>query len=323
MSRYFDWTASLKRFVRFDTARSEDVNDALDELTAGLDDLDLDVNRSIKLPSGTADQTLALGAGARANKVLAFDGSGNITVSTNDVDSSGASAVAAAASASAAASSASAASGSASAASASASAAAASFDNFDDRYLVAKASDPTLDNDGAALLTGALYWNSVSNAMRVYTGSAWVDVNSVTAAQISDSTATGRAVLTAVDAAAVRTAIGAGTGSGDVLIGTAQTLTAPKRGTVTTDNDLSFDLNVTNNFACTTSGSGTLTFTNITAGQSGFILLTNASNHAISATATTKVSSTLLTRISASGTYLLSYFSDGTNVYVVASEAFA
>lgn len=109
---------------------------------------------------------------------------------------------------------------------------------------------------------------------------------------------------------------------GDVLIATAQTLTAPKRGTITTDNDLSFDLNVTNNFTCTTSGSGTLTFTNITAGQSGFILLVNASNHTISAAATTKVSSTLLTRISASGTYLLSYFSNGTNVYVVSSEAF-
>lgn len=216
---------------------------------------------------------------------------------------------------------------SASAASTSASNAAASFDAFDDRYLGAKASDPTLDNDGAALLTGALYWNTTSSVMRVYSGSAWGNVapvaTSVTASQISDSTTTGRSVLTAASASAARTAIGAGTGSGDVLIGTAQTLTAPKRGTVTTDNDLSFDLNVTNNFACTTSGSGTLTFTNIAAGQSGFILLTNASNHTISAAATTKVSSTLLTRISASGVFLLSYFSNGTNVYVVASEAFA
>ena len=48
------------------------------------------------------------------------------------------------------------------------------YDNFDDRYLGPKASDPTLDNDGNALLTGALYYNTASNVMKVYTGSAWV-----------------------------------------------------------------------------------------------------------------------------------------------------
>lgn len=46
--------------------------------------------------------------------------------------------------------------------------AAASYDNFDDRYLGAKASDPTLDNDGDALLDGALYWNTTTPEMRVY-----------------------------------------------------------------------------------------------------------------------------------------------------------
>lgn len=66
-----------------------------------------------------------------------------------------------------------AASGSASAASGSAAAAAASFDSFDDRYLGAKSSNPSVDNDGNALLVGALYFNSVSNQMRVYDGSAW------------------------------------------------------------------------------------------------------------------------------------------------------
>jgi hypothetical protein len=52
--------------------------------------------------------------------------------------------------------------------------AAASYDSFDDRYLGAKASDPTLDNDGNALLTGALYWNTTASEMRVYSGSAWL-----------------------------------------------------------------------------------------------------------------------------------------------------
>jgi hypothetical protein len=85
------------------------------------------------------------------------------------------------------------------------------------------------------------------------------------------------------------------------------------------DNDLSFDMNARNNFTCTTSGSGTLTFTNITAGQSGFILLTNGGNHTISAAATTKIGARDLSRIGATGTYLLSYYSNGTNVYISAS----
>ena len=34
------------------------------------------------------------------------------------------------------------------------------YDNFDDRYLGSKTSDPTVDNDGGALLVGAIYFNS-------------------------------------------------------------------------------------------------------------------------------------------------------------------
>jgi hypothetical protein len=50
----------------------------------------------------------------------------------------------------------------------------AAFDSFDDRYLGSKTSDPSVDNDGNALAAGALYFNSSSGIMKVYTGSAWV-----------------------------------------------------------------------------------------------------------------------------------------------------
>ena len=103
----------------------------------------------------------------------------------------------------------------------------------------------------------------------------------------------------------------------------ADTLTAPFRGTVTTDNDLSFDLNVTNNFSCTPSGAGALTFTNHTSGQSGFILLINSGGHAISAHANTKINAADLAAISVAGTYTLSYFDNGTNAYVSVSRSFA
>ena len=289
------------------------------------------------------------------------------------------------------------------------------YDNFDDRYLGPKASDPTLDNDGNALVAGALYFDTTSAGMKVYTGSAWViayvsgggflassnnlseltatastartniglgtgdspQFTAVNVGHASDTTVTrvsagviaveGSNVLmasnigTSVQAYDAQLAdiagltptdngvvIGNGTNfvveSGATLktslgltIGTdvqaydadtaktdvAQTFTAPQRGTVTTDNDGSFDLSVTNNFACTPTGSFTLTFTNMTAGQSGFILLVNGSNYTVSAHANTKVVSGSLTTISATGTYLLSYWTNGTNTYVVNSGALA
>jgi len=64
---------------------------------------------------------------------------------------------------------------SASAAAASASAAATTLDSFDDRYLGAKTSDPSVDNDGNALLVGAIYFNSTSKVMRVWNGANWQD----------------------------------------------------------------------------------------------------------------------------------------------------
>ena len=52
-------------------------------------------------------------------------------------------------------------------------AAEAAADNFDDTYLGAKASDPTVDNDGDALTSGDLYFNTTSNELKVYNGSSW------------------------------------------------------------------------------------------------------------------------------------------------------
>ncbi|QGH72218.1 putative tail fiber [Caudoviricetes sp.] len=101
----------------------------------------------------------------------------------------------------------------------------------------------------------------------------------------------------------------------------ANTFTASQRGTVTTDNDGSFDMSVTNNFKCTPTGTFALTFTNITAGQSGYVLLVNTGGYTVTAASTTKVNTTFLTTVTTAGTYLLSYFTDGTNVYVTTGGA--
>lgn len=47
------------------------------------------------------------------------------------------------------------------------------FDNFDDRYLGVKASNPTLDNDGNVLQIGAIYYNSVTKELRFFNGTEW------------------------------------------------------------------------------------------------------------------------------------------------------
>jgi hypothetical protein len=69
----------------------------------------------------------------------------------------------------------------------------AAYDNFDDRYLGAKASNPTVDNDGNPLAAGALYFNTTSQDMRIYTGSAWVSAyaNGTTFLQLTGGTMTG------------------------------------------------------------------------------------------------------------------------------------
>lgn len=87
--------------------------------------------------------------------------------------------------ASEAAASATAADGSAISAAASAASAAALLDNFDDRYLGPKASAPSVDNDGNALVIGALYFDTTTGKMRVFTASGWLDASSASVATLS------------------------------------------------------------------------------------------------------------------------------------------
>lgn len=96
------------------------------------------------------------------------------TVASNSASAAATSATNAATSETNAAASETAAAASQTAANAAKDAALAALDSFDDRYLGTKTSDPTLDNDGNALVAGALYFNTTDDVMKVYEGSSWV-----------------------------------------------------------------------------------------------------------------------------------------------------
>ena len=116
---------------------------------------------------------------------------------TTKVAEAAASATAAAASATAAATSVTAAATSATASASSATSAAASYDSFDDRYLGSKSSAPTVDNDGDALITGALYWNTTSNVMSVRTAAAAWTIFVPSASELADIAALAPAAVIA------------------------------------------------------------------------------------------------------------------------------
>ena len=232
-------------YVANDPFPAETHEDALDKLQMQNQELEEELNRSLKISrTNTMTSTeFTTSASDRASKVLAFDSSGELSVTqelgtfkgnsattttaafvqrdivkatttaqlnniyicvadsvigdaltdtdhfallvdavsaatsattaTTKATAAASSATAAASSASTASTQASNASSSATAAASSATSAAASYDSFDDRYLGAKSSDPSTDNDGASLVTGALYYNSSTNQFFVYTGSAW------------------------------------------------------------------------------------------------------------------------------------------------------
>ena len=273
-------------YVENDPFPAQSHEDALDRLTFVTQQMQEELDRSIKasVTNTITNSEFTVSATDRANKVFAFDGSGNLSVAqelgtnrgdwaastsyavrdlvkdtstgniffvneahtssgsqpltTNansakydlivDAASATTSASAAASSATAAASSAStastqasnastsastsstqasnaassatAAASSATAAAASATSAAASLDAFDDNYLGAKSSDPSTDNDGDALTAGDLYFNTSSNVLKVYNGSAWQEATLVTTATTAELnySDTGAAVGTVV-----------------------------------------------------------------------------------------------------------------------------
>ena len=171
-------------------------------------------------------------------------------------------------------------------------------DNFDDRYLGVKASDPTLDNDGDALVEGALYWNSTSDLMKVWDGAAW--------------------------SSWAWLALAGGTMTGNLLMKSA-TYTLNDEGNSSTA--VTIDWTLGNKALVTMTGNATLTFTAPTSACNVVLKIVQdaTGSRTITWPAAVKWPSgtapTLTT--TASAVDVVSFFFDGTNYYGAAGLAYA
>ena len=65
--------------------------------------------------------------------------------------------------------------------------AASAYDSLDDKYLGNKSSNPTVDNDGDTLVVGTLYFNTVSNEIKVYKANGWESLTAAGSLQVSNN----------------------------------------------------------------------------------------------------------------------------------------
>ena len=108
--------------------------------------------------------------------------------------------------------------------------------------------------------------------------------------------------------------------SGEITIGTGSVSTGVTRGapiTITQGTDI--DLDTGNNFLWTPAAADVLSFASETTGQSGFIKVINPSGYALTLGTNVKAIATFATDITTAGTYLVTYFCDGTDTYLSAS----
>tara|TARA_B100000513_G_scaffold145451_2_gene67181 strand:- start:226 stop:2451 length:2226 start_codon:yes stop_codon:yes gene_type:complete len=156
-------------YISNDPFPAETHEAALDKLTLQQQELQEELNRALKISRSNdiTSSEIVQTATARAGKLLGFDSNGDLDTSL-DASSIATNATAAANSATAAAASEAAAQTAQAAAESAKNAAEVALDTFDDRFLGAKSSDPTLDNDGNALVDGSLYFDTQNNVMKVY-----------------------------------------------------------------------------------------------------------------------------------------------------------
>jgi hypothetical protein len=183
-------------------AETSETNAASSAASASSSETSASTSASSAASSAAAASTSELNSAASASSASASSSSANASASSAATSASAASTSASDASSSAAsaASSASTASTAATNAQAAQASAEAAYDSFDDRYLGAKASAPTTDNDGDPLLTGALYYNTTVGQLYIWAGSVWDPAAFSAAGSVTSfNTRTGAVTLNSTD----------------------------------------------------------------------------------------------------------------------------
>jgi hypothetical protein len=230
----------------------------------------------------------------------------------------------------------------------------AAYDSFDDRYLGSKSSNPSVDNDGNALLAGSLYYNTTVPEMRLYTGSAWVaayvsgaayllttnNLSELTASASTVRSNLGLVIGTNVqawdadlDTWAGKTApSGTVVGTSDAQTLESKTFTNPTvnnytEGVVAIGNSgTSKTLDLTNGTVQTVTMTGNCTFTmpTATAGKSFVLIVSTGSGFNTGTFTGVKWPNNTAPPLTlfASRWDIFTFFSDGTNWYGTSAQAF-
>jgi len=176
------------------------------------------------------------------------------------------------------------------------------------QYDVAQFATGVVDNDFLRVDGTAVEGRSASEVLTDIAASPVAGSASIaTVGTVTSGTWNGTAVAAAY--------VGSGVGK----LATDATWSGSQRGTPSTVTNGTLDLNTANNFLYTPAAADVLEFSNETTGQSGFIKLINPSGYTISLGSEVKAVATFATDVTVAGTYLITYFSDPTNVYVSAS----
>jgi len=173
------------------------------------------------------------------------------------------------------------------------------FDNFDDIYLGAKNSDPTVDNDGNPLVAGQMYWNTPVQEIRFYNGSVWERPEYAA----SQSAIAANNSATAAATSATNAAASATSASGFATTATTQAANASTSATSASTSATT---------ATTQAGIATTQATNAA---------TSATNSAASATSAASSASTATTQATNASASAASAATSATNAYNYSTSA--
>ena len=167
------------------------------------------------------------------------------------------------------------------------------FDNFDDRFLGTKTSDPTVDNDGNALSVGAVYYNSSANSVRFYNGSSW-DAPATSAATAATNAANSASAASGSASTASTQASNASTSASNAA--TSETNAATSASTATTQAGIATTqaTNASNSASAAATSASNAAASETNAATSEANAATSESNASTSAsTATTQATNSL------------------------------